>query len=125
MYNLNTISSFHVIDPADTYIYDIITVAGGLASISSDDSLLLLDPLTLNAGPVKSIRRVNKDVTCLKALSSGAEGDAMIVATAGRDGRVCLWDPRNGGKVGEVRTGELKILSVDGYIWTIHPWLDL
>lgn len=110
MYNLNTISSFHVTDPADTYIYDIVPVAGGLASISSDDSLRLLDPLALNAGPVNSIRRVNTDVTCLKALSTGAEGDALIVATAGRDGKVCLWDPRSGGKVGEVRSGELRFL---------------
>lgn len=69
MYNLNTISSFHVTDPADTYIYEIIQVAGGLASISSDDSLRLLDPLALNGGPVNSIRRVNTDVTCLKRKS--------------------------------------------------------
>lgn len=44
----------------------------------------------------------------MKALET-SPGDAAIVATAGRDGRVCLLDPRSGGKIGEVRSGELKI----------------
>lgn len=107
MYNLRTTSSFHVAKPAGTYVYDIVPVAAGLAAISSDDSLRLLDPLALNAGPVNEIKKVNADVTCLKAVSVGGEGDAVVVCTAGRDGRVALWDPRSGAKVGEVRSGEL------------------
>jgi len=51
---------------------------------------------------VNVVNGVNKDVTCLKAIG---EGDALLVATAGRDGRVCLVDPRGGGKIGEVRSG--------------------
>lgn len=107
MYNLNSTSSFHVSKPAGTYIYDIVPVAGGLASVSSDDSLRLLDPLSLNAGPVNEIKKVNADVTCLKAVSVGGDGDAVVMCTAGRDGRVVLWDPRSGVKAGEVRSGEL------------------
>jgi len=107
MYNLNTTSSFHITSPAGTYVYDIVPVAAGLAAISSDDSLRLLDPLTLNAGPVNEIKKVNADVTCLKAVNAGGEGDAVVVCTAGRDGKVALWDPRSGAKVGEVRSGEL------------------
>lgn len=108
MYTLNAVDSFHISDPADTYIYDIVPIAAGLAAISSDDNLRLLDPLTLSGPPLNSIRRVNTDVTCLKAVSVTTEGDAQIVATAGRDGRVCLLDCRSGQKVGEVRTGELR-----------------
>lgn len=55
---------------------------------------------------MNSVRKVNEEVTCLKALNAEREGDASVVATAGRDGWVRLVDLRSGGKVGEVRSGE-------------------
>jgi hypothetical protein len=110
MYTLETVDSFQISDPTDTYIYDIVLVAAGLAAISSDDSLRLLDPLALNGTPLNSIPRVNTDVTCLKAVNTTTEGDALIICTAGRNGRVCLLDPRTGAKVGEVRSGGLDFL---------------
>lgn len=108
MYTLDTVDFFQISDPTNTYVYDIVPVAAGLAAISSDDSLRLLDPLALNGAPLNSIRRVNTDVTCLKAINTTAEGYALIVCTAGRDGRVCLQDPRTSAKIGEVRTGGLE-----------------
>jgi len=39
----------------------------------------------------------------------------VVVCTAGRDGRVCLWDVRSGEKVGEVRSGELFMVSSSGF----------
>jgi hypothetical protein len=108
MYTLDNVDFFQISDPTNTYIYDIVPVAAGLAAISSDDSLRLLNPLALNGTPLNSIRRVNTDVTCLKAVNTTAEGDALIVCTAGRDGRVCLLDPRTSAKIGEVRTGGLE-----------------
>lgn len=107
MYTLNAADSLHISEPAGTYIYDIVPVAAGVAAISSDDSFRLLDPLALNGTPLNSIRRVNTDITCLKAVNTSTEGDTLVVCTAGRDGRVCLLDLRTGSKVGEVRTGEL------------------
>ena len=106
MYTFEAIGSFHISEPEDTYIYDILPVGGGLAAISSDDTLRFLDPQSLNGPPQQSIRKINTDVTCLKALASTA-GDGGLVCTAGRDGRVCFVDPRTGTKVGEVRTGKL------------------
>jgi hypothetical protein len=106
MYALNPVDSFHISEPKGTYVYDIAPVAAGLAAISSDDSLRLLDLLALSEAPINSIRRVNTDVTCLKAINNTAEGDALLVGTAGRDGRVCLLDPRTGAKIGEVQSGE-------------------
>lgn len=103
MYTLDDVDSFQISEPADTYIYDIVPVAAGLAVISSDDSLRLLDPQSLNGTPINSIRKINTDVTCLKT----SAGDAGFVCTAGRDGRVCIVDPRSGEKVGEVKTGKL------------------
>jgi SEL1 protein len=106
MYTFNAIDSFHISEPKDTYIYDLVPVAAGLATISSDDSLRLLDPLSLNGQPKTSIRKINTDVTCLKAIASSA-GSRELVCTAGRDGRVCIVDPRSGSKVGEVKAGKL------------------
>lgn len=91
---------------SSTYIYDIILTGAGLAAISSDDSLRLLDPLRLEGTPLNSVRQVNRDVTCLKALDEDG-----IVATGGRDGKVVITDLRSGKRVGEVSSGELKILD--------------
>lgn len=107
MYTFEAVGSFHISEPQDTYIYDIVPVGGGLAAISSDDNLRLLDPQALNGPPLYSIRKINTDVTCLKAIASST-GDGGLVCTAGRDGRVCIVDPRAGTKVGEARTGKSK-----------------
>lgn len=104
MYALNAVDAFHISESKDTYVYDIVPLAAGLAAISSDDSLRLLDPLTLSGAPINSIRRVNTEVTCLKAINNTTERGALLVCTAGRDGRVCLLDPRTAVKIGEVRT---------------------
>ncbi|TVY84732.1 putative WD repeat-containing protein [Lachnellula suecica] len=101
MYTLEAVDAFHISSPTDTYIYDIIPVAGGLATISSDDSLRLLDPLSLNGTPINLVKSVNKDVTCLKALRGD---DAVAVVTAGRDGSVRVLDPRTGSTVAQVKT---------------------
>lgn len=105
MYALENISTFRISTP-DTYIYDIVPIAAGLAVISSDDSLRLLDPLALNGAPVNSVRMINENVTSLIAISPNADGSAEIICTAGRDGKVVLIDPRSGSRVGEVRSGE-------------------
>ena len=105
MYSLSTTSSFHVSDPQSTYIYDIVPVFGGVAAISSDDSLRFFDPMNLDAGPISSIRRVNAHVTCIKLLGEVESGDDAIVCIAGRDGRVAILDLRTATKVAEVASG--------------------
>lgn len=112
MYTLDVVDSFRITEPADTYVYDIIPVASGLAAISSDDSVWLLDPLALNGGPVHSIKHVHEEITCLEAVNTSTEESALIICTAGRDGRVVLLDPRSGGKIGELRTGEYHLICL-------------
>lgn len=103
MYLLNTVDSFRVTSPPDTYIYDILPISGGgLASISSDDCLRLHNPLALNAAPLSVVKKVNAEVTCL----NGWQGGEGVVATAGRDGKVHLIDVRSGSVVGEVKSGK-------------------
>ncbi|PQE03262.1 ubiquitin- ligase sel1 ubx2 protein [Rutstroemia sp. NJR-2017a BBW] len=75
---------FEVKSPEGTYIYDILPVGAGLASISSDDCLRLLDPLSLDAQPLNTFKKVNTDVTCLNTIG---EGDSCVILTAGRDGK--------------------------------------
>lgn len=87
----------------DSYIYRIISTAARsdpltyerveqLAIISSDDSLRLLSPETLQVLPDGVIPRVNDKVTCLER---GNDAASSVVATAGRDGTVKLWDTRS------------------------------
>ncbi|TGO12688.1 hypothetical protein BTUL_0084g00470 [Botrytis tulipae] len=103
MYRFFASDIFEVKGAEPIYIYDIVPVAAGLASISSDDCLRLLDPTALNGQPLNTIKKVNSDVTCLKTIGNG---DISIVVTAGRDGKVCLIDPRTAGKVGEVQSDQ-------------------
>jgi len=103
MYQLTCIDTFEISNPESTYIYDIIPVGKLLATISSDDSLRILDPLTLSNGPVNSIRKVHTDITCLAKLRDDEE--ATVVCTAGRDGVACLVDLRINSVVGKVKSG--------------------
>lgn len=106
MYPLDTVSVFQVTEPTNTYIYDIVPTTAGLATISSDDTLRLLDPLSLDGPALTSVPSVHTDVTCLKVLNSGADGNSAIICTAGRDGKACLIDSRSSSKVAEVTMGE-------------------
>lgn len=101
MYAFDSHSSFTHPAAANSYIYEIIPLGSGVAVTASDDSLYLLDPTDL-ARKVSSIDNVNKEVTCLKSL--GDESTPMIV-TAGRDGRINVWDARASERIGEMRTG--------------------
>lgn len=72
----------------DTYVYRIIPFGDRLASISSDDSLRLIDSQTLQLVPEYIINHVHDGVTSLEAA-----GDRGIL-TAGRDGVVRCTDLR-------------------------------
>jgi hypothetical protein len=103
MYTLDATDSFSITSPADTYVYDIVPTAAGLVTISSDDSLRLLDPLALDT-PLNTIKRVNTDVTCIVVIEGGG-GVSSLIGTAGRDGRLVLTDLRCE-KVGEIKSGK-------------------
>lgn len=75
----------------DTYIYKILPIdsKSKLGSISSDDSLRVIDPKTLQWQPSGSLGRVHDGITCLKAFR-----DRGLV-TAGTDGLVKGTDLRS------------------------------
>ncbi|KAL8682967.1 MAG: hypothetical protein Q9186_001046 [Xanthomendoza sp. 1 TL-2023] len=71
----------------DTYIYHILPVNTKLVSISSDDSLRVIDPHTLNLN--ESIHGIHDGLSCL-----GSYRDQDVL-TAGRDGLVKCIDLRS------------------------------
>jgi hypothetical protein len=94
----------------DSYVYSIGTTAAQddvqydtfqsisqsdrLVVISSDDSLLILDPETLNTVPNGKISGANKSITCLKRFAATGQ-QCNVFLTAGRDGAVRGWDLRS------------------------------
>ncbi|KAF2730244.1 WD40 repeat-like protein [Polyplosphaeria fusca] len=106
--------------PSNSYIYKILSTAprqdpltysttDRLAVISSDDSLRLLDPATLDVVPDGVITKASESVTCLER---GDDPSGNIVATAGRDGLVKLWDKRSKGNVLVVQSPSKLISSI-------------
>ena len=79
--------------PADTYIYDVISVSGDdkLATISSNDTLRLFDK-SLQLPSNGAFNGIHDGVTCLENF----EASVGCLATAGRDAAVNVWDPRVG-----------------------------
>lgn len=84
--------------PAGSYIYSVIPVKGSnlIATISSDDSLRIVDPTALRLVSNCASGKVHEYVTCLKNL----DANAGILVTAGRDAAALssarCWDSRTG-----------------------------
>jgi len=108
MYTLDISGSFKVEQPQETYIYHIEPIGDEIAAISSDDCLRLISPTSLHSPPLKVIPKVHAEVTCLKAL----DGQRAIACTAGRDGRINIWDLQGNTKVAELKTGMLRYFAV-------------
>lgn len=113
MYTLDATDSFAIEQPSGAYVYDIVPVAGGLVSISSDDTLRLFDPSNLHRGPVYTVPKVNSEITCLEAL----DHQGSIVCTAGRDGKVTIVDLRQQLRVAQIGTGKTYVLSFFQYFF--------
>lgn len=90
--------------PPDSYIYSILDTddrTSHLAAISSDDSLRVFDPETLQLVSGGLFERVHEGVTCVRTLKD----NGATLATAGRDGWVQGWDERTGQKVFSLENG--------------------
>lgn len=101
--------------PGSTYIYCIKPAGSKLTAISSDDSLRVLDPKTLQLDTQHTFTNIHAGITCLET----ANFDSESVLTAGRDGFIRCWDLRTGEKTGELKDGALAVLSLDNH--TNHP----
>lgn len=89
MHPLHPLASTSLSTPAGTYIYTLTRATPSLlAAISSDDSLRLFSPTTLDLQ--HTLQHTHTGTTCLARISE------HVLATAGRDGAVRVWDVRAG-----------------------------
>lgn len=94
MHTLKQISSSSLGLPEDSYIYSIVPSSRtGFAAISSDDSLRIFDANKLSHASLVATN-VHDGVTSLRTYDASNQ----LVVTGGRDGKVKLWDLRNGKK---------------------------
>lgn len=93
MYTLNCADGLSL--GRDVYALDIYRTSVGLASISSDQFLSVLDPTRLSAGPQRRLPTQHGNLTTLQVFDS----NASIVCTAGENGTVGVWDLRQGANV--------------------------
>jgi WD40 repeat protein len=99
MYTLNCAGAYSFSAPGGgggVYVVDLVRLPAGLAAASSDQKISLLDIEHLRGGPVVSLPTNHGSVRALAAL----DWAASVVATAGDDGAVNVWDMRAGGRVG-------------------------
>ena len=92
-----SVNSSSLLLPEGTYIYKLEPIGPNLAIISSDDSLRVLDPETLDLST--TIKESHDGVTCLASRDN-------ILFTAGRDGHIRCWDCRTGGKSMQIKNGK-------------------
>lgn len=87
MYTLANLESHRFGRGESVYVTEIARTAAGLAAISTDNALSLLDPARLSAGPVATWQTAHgASVTALRVLDGG------LACTAGEDGTVAVWD---------------------------------
>ena len=94
MYSLSVFDQ-HCFGPS-TYVLDVVRTPSGLATISSDQKLSLLDPTRLSNGPLASQSTDHGNLSVLRVLDGG------LACTAGENGTVAVWDFRVAGKIGKV-----------------------
>ncbi|OAA63735.1 WD40/YVTN repeat-like-containing domain protein [Niveomyces insectorum RCEF 264] len=90
MYELAEVDEFRFSGYEPPYVLDLIPLASGLAAISSDGKLTLFDPAHIGRGPKCAYMTSHGNVTAAKALDAAGS----VVATAGENGTVALWDLR-------------------------------
>ncbi|KAF5020921.1 hypothetical protein F66182_7073 [Fusarium sp. NRRL 66182] len=106
MYSLTCADSISL--GRDVYVLDIQRTSAGLASISSDQFLSVLDPVRLSAGPQRRLPTEHGNLTTLGVFDS----DSALVCTAGENGTVAVWDLRQGARVVQFQASQAPILSM-------------
>ncbi|CVL05013.1 hypothetical protein FPRO06_04535 [Fusarium proliferatum] len=106
MYTLNCADGLSL--GRDVYVLDIHRTSVGLASISSDQFLSVLDPTRLSAGPLHRLPTQHGNLTTLRVF----ESNASVVCTSGENGTVGVWDLRQGANVVQFQASQAPILSM-------------
>ncbi|KAH8682219.1 WD40-repeat-containing domain protein [Xylariales sp. PMI_506] len=108
MFNLSCVDGFKYPGIEEVYVLDLVPFAQGPATISSDQKLCLFDPLSLRLGPIKTLQTSHGSLRCAKAFDLGG----TVVATAGEDGSVSIWDLRQDSEVARITDNNVPLLSL-------------
>ncbi|ODA79509.1 hypothetical protein RJ55_05102 [Drechmeria coniospora] len=112
MYTLSNVARHHFSGTEDVYVLDLHRTSAGLAAITSDQQLTLLDPTQFGGGgPAASWQVEHGNVTTLRVF----DADNGLVCTAGEDGSVGVWDLRSrgpGARVAQFKAAAASILSM-------------
>jgi len=98
MFNLSCVDGFRYPGLDEVYVLDLIPLAQGPATISTDQKLCAFNPLSLRPGPLTTLQTKHGNLTCAKAFDLVGS----VVCTAGEDGSVSLWDLRKDPREAEV-----------------------
>ena len=93
--------------PPDSYIYHLKPIGDKLAAVSSDDSLRIFDPTTLQTLSGAIRENVHSGLTCLE--TDKRSGQAIF--TAGRDSAIRCWDVR-AREVSTLKSGTRTVLKM-------------
>lgn len=91
MYLLTGVDEYRFPGAEPPYVLDVIPLASGLATITTDGKLSLFDPARIGAGPKRSFSTQHGNLTTARALDPAG----CILATAGENGSVAVWDLRD------------------------------
>ncbi|KAF3395207.1 putative WD repeat-containing protein [Talaromyces pinophilus] len=118
MHTLQATASSSLSLPPGTYIYAIAATSPSssgtqpqhqFAAISSDDSLRLFDGHSLQPTAVVTAKSHGGGVTALREYPGCNGAGGFLLATAGRDGAVRLWDVRAGGSPLQKASVEMRV----------------
>jgi WD40 repeat protein len=116
MFSLNGVDSFRFPGIEEVYVTNVVPLAKGPATISSDQKLCLFNPLSLRPGPVTTLQTNHGNVTCLKAI----DANSSTVCTTGDNGSISLWDLRL-----EATQAEVARLTSEHYEFEKYQiWMD-
>ena len=91
MYLLTGADEYRFPGSEPPYVLDLIPLASGLATITTDGKLSLFDPLRIGAGPKRSFATQHGNLRTARALDPAG----CVLATAGENGSVAIWDLRD------------------------------
>ena len=110
MYHLAGADEYQFPGATPPYVLDLIPLASGLASISTDGKLALFDPLRIGAGPKRTFTTSHGNLTTARAFDTAG----CVLATAGENGTVALWDLRDAatGPQASVKVGKTSSFQI-------------
>jgi WD repeat-containing protein 89 len=97
------------------YVLDIFPVSAGLVATTSDGTLSILDPLKLANGPAKRIKAHHGSLTAARPY----DANQSIMATAGDDAHVALWDLRQDSPLPALQLQGVRSRTEEAY-WAIY-----